>query len=313
MTELQTLGNKVWIDGLVLDFWLAHLWLRLRRPSGRYIRISEITTLNNPTPDQIIKFRQLYELPPIDKQCPLYPLTGFINTGTTFTNETTIRNLGNHYCSFYYDPYDHIFHLIGFNYSRNQVGVDEVEWEEFGGDRVWRVLCILHGWDYALPKLKNVDWVQNGYDCGPIVAQVLEHIWRNGFLKTFDGFWKKTTLPCAHRLRIQMANEIHNHVIRSYTAYRDNPPLQAHFISANPLEDALQQLENNPGEVVKSTVEGLKKAILRCRKCNTIQPNPDRTNPITKAAKQAKGISGRQELESEIEEETELQEKSKQA
>src|SRR5262245_57180875 len=87
-----------------------------------------------------------------------------------------------------------------------------MEWEKWGGPTIWKKVALLHGWEEMAMTVHEIHWPQNGYDCGPIACQVMEHIWTAGFEQDVDRIWIKPALPCTDKFRIRMALDSQEHV-----------------------------------------------------------------------------------------------------
>ena len=202
-----------------MDYWLSYRWIQLDRPDIRYISIDWINfTDESPDYQELKKFRTTYDLPE-EGSCPLTKLICFINTG--FGDK---RKGGNHYCCVVWDPEQQHVHVLGSK-SRNRVEVNSWEtssWEDWDGPQIWNKLAELHGWVPTNLTVVNVDWKQNGYDCGPIACQVIEHIWTQGFNLTAFNIWNRPSFPCCHTIRVRIAKDNHLRALAAYRSFRDS-------------------------------------------------------------------------------------------
>jgi hypothetical protein len=241
----------------VLDFWLTTLWQRLGCPDVRYIQIPWMMyNINVPTPDEISAFRTAYGLP-LQGPCEKAPLAGLLNTGRAGASKG-----GNHYCCVIWMPEERIVHVLGRNYMSTGWLLDAKNWAEWDGPTIWRNLAILHGWSCSTLSVRTLDWIQNGYDCGPIACQVLERIWTTGFELTSTGIWRKPSLPCCHQIRLQIASDTHACILAISQA---NP--QQH--TDGTLQSVVQELENHPARRLHLVTRNLHHAMAKCSLCIT--------------------------------------------
>src|ERR1700722_1983950 len=277
---LEALEDKSWVNAAVLDYWLSRRWLDLGKPLGRYITIDWMMLRRSPTPEEVQRFRKLYNLPLTGSHL-LEPFMGLVQYG------------GNHYFVLYYDPHLNIFHALGQGYTKNEMIRNTTNWQDWGIDWLWSGIFKLHGWEisYELDwiNVNCVNWVQNGYDCGPIACRVLEHIWLHGFHTTEEDIWTKPPLPaCYHRTRLQIANEIHLYSLSSFRLYDDtlvtNPAL-LHQINSRPDPDLIQRILNNPESLVHKTATNLQHASNKCTTCQIFTQNQKQGGGASKKQK----------------------------
>ena len=276
--ELDSLQPKRWIEGMLMDNWLMNLWIMRGRPDIRYLPTSFLLPRQAAEyPDSILAFRTRFNLP-TDGPCPLQWVIGFTNVGGEKDGEK--QSGGDHYCCMLFMPREKAIHVLGKRHKEASQRKQPSDWESWGGSNIWRNIAILHGWDTAGETVVyEQNWVQNGYDCGAIVCQVIDMIWANGFSFGYQGFWRKPTLPCCHAVRKQMAADIHQSTLSKMAAFNtlvaSNQPaaLQGLFTanmqeSIAQAEDVQQELESNPGLALQELLDALDKAIRTCGPCN---------------------------------------------
>ena len=119
--------------------------------------------------------------------------------------------------------------------------------------------------------MKVVNWTQNGYDCGVIVAQVISEIWAHGFTVDPQGFWQKPILPCAHVTRIWIASDLKAHIRKGIDQFRllatNNPHLlEEHFHDLGGLVDDLED-QIDFVAIADAAIEANRQAITTCGTC----------------------------------------------
>jgi hypothetical protein len=132
----------MWLDGILLDFWLSHLWLELGCPAGRYISFNW-WMLETITEVEIRQFRETYHLP-LEEPCELVPLVGMLNTGKSVNEKGEYRG-GNHYCVVYWQPEEQRVHVLGLDYMAYGSELVATDWDAWGGPQIWEKLAKLHG------------------------------------------------------------------------------------------------------------------------------------------------------------------------
>ena len=194
LVELHTLMDRQWIEGLLIDVWLLDLWNNTyRRPPFRYLPTTYIQPTQNARPThseeeeerretlkEIKNFRSLFDdLPQSEVEtCALEDCICVVNGG------------GNHYFTVVFIPRMRRVHVLGRRYNVNQKIKGAKDWAVWGGPTIWARVCELYGWPHARltgMTVHSVDWIQNGYDCGPIACQVVANIWAGGLSLDGDG------------------------------------------------------------------------------------------------------------------------------
>jgi hypothetical protein len=272
--ELDSLQPKHWIGGMLMDNWLLNLWITRGRPDIRYLPASYLLPRQAAEyPTSITAFRTRFNLP-ADGPCPLQWVIGFTNMGGEK------QSGGDHYCCMLFMPREKAIHVLGKRHKEASQQKQPSDWESWGGSNIWRNVAILHGWDTAGETVVyERNWVQNGYDCGATVCQVIDMIWANGFSCGYQGFWRKPTLPCCHAVRKQMAVDIHQTTLSNIAAFNalvaSNQPEALHGLFNADLQDSIaqveevqQELESNTGLPLQALLDSLDKAIRVCGLCN---------------------------------------------
>ncbi|KAF8325136.1 hypothetical protein F5887DRAFT_901684 [Amanita rubescens] len=154
-------------------------------------------------PLQIQIFRRRFSLP-LTGPCPLQTVVGCLWRHS-------------HYFAVIINPSNKTMHVLGRSrVSNNFVAqpLAQVSWD-WDLSEVWSKVAMLHGWDFDLDfNVYELNWEQNGNDCGPIVCQVLEHIWIHGFRVSASGRWlKPESLPCCHFIRRQIISDFQVQVL----------------------------------------------------------------------------------------------------
>lgn len=239
----------------------------------RYIQIPwMMCNREEPTAEEIAAFRTAYVLPP-DGPCEMVPLAGLLNTGGDSNKG------GNHYCCVIWMPQGKVVHILGRRYMSTGASLNARNWEEWGGPIIWRNLTILHGWGHIHLSVRTLDWVQNGYDCGPIACQVLESIWISGFQLNPKGIWKKPRLPCCHRIRMRIAGEVHASILGIYQASHQESSLDDGGIQMS----VINELDSCPAQRLLKATKNLERAMTKCSLC--LKETPRKPQKVAKHSK----------------------------
>lgn len=188
---------------------------------------------------------------------------------------------GNHYCTVIFTPREKRIHILGRAYTINRKVEGANNWNEWGGPRIWARVCKLYGWSptqFMGLVVNSVDWVQNGYDCGPIACQVTESLWISGLSLDGDGLWKRPNFPCCHSLRLNMATRIHQLAADGHRSFLFNKEslhrqqmddfLEGHTDQWADFEDEIRDnLSQHPRYALISVEADLRKAISSCHSC----------------------------------------------
>ena len=276
--ELETLRPHIWLGASVIDYWI-HL---LQEETGRYdIPYIDYGYLHGGdlNDEQIQHFRRSYNLP-LDGQCPQTPVIGFHHVSVYF-QEVHNRN---HYCCFYLDIARRELHLLGYNHhtsrstSRSLVDDQTSTFHE-----VCQRIFQLHGWEWewdlaAHPiTIYETNWRQNGFDCGPMVCQIIEHIWINGF--NYRGrYWNRPELACGHQMRYRMATDIHQKIQQNITSFNNLPAVltpgqldvlfqQGWDDSREMVQDIIQDIQTRPNQNFGNIHQSLLDDMQQCPDC----------------------------------------------
>jgi len=282
LQDLPELKSEGWISATSIDMWLSDLWFnKYRKPRFRYIPTAFIQPAQNaPSQGQdgdqeglsdINKFRSLFDDLPssTDDPCELENFVTVLVVG------------GNHYATLVFTPREKRIHVLGRIITTNQRVKATQNWEEWGGPRIWAQVCKLYGWSPAqFPGLSinTVDWIQNGYDCGPISCQVVESLWISGLPLDGNGLWKRPSLPCCHSLRLNIATKVHQLAADGFSAfigikgspYRQQMDeyLEGHIDNWTDFEDEIREkFSRHPRYALKPLDADLRRAMLACSSC----------------------------------------------
>ena len=285
LVELCTLMDRQWIEGLLIDIWLLDLWNNTyRRPPFRYLPTTYIQPAQNARPTngegekerretlkEIKNFRGLFDdLPQSEVEtCALENCICVVNGGR------------NHYFTVVFMPRIRRIHVLGRRYNINRKIKDAKDWADWGGPAIWARICELYGWPRARLAgitVHSVDWIQNGYDCGPIACQVVEKIWVGGLPLDGDGLWERPSLPCCHAQRLNMATKIHQTAADGHQSFLElkeiyREQIEAYFgdnINTFSLfeDEVAEKLIQHPRYALKPVETNLRRAIIFCPSCN---------------------------------------------
>lgn len=260
-----------------MDYWLLDLWNKLEQPPMQYIPIDFFMAHhgNNPTPAQIAKYRNLFGLPDFGP-CPLAPKIAFLLVGR------------NHYCSIVIRPEQQEIHVLGRGIKRHQVVESSRNWETWGGDRMWDFISALHGWERTPMTVKEVHWPQNGYDCGPIACQVIEHILTSGFNLRNEGTWILPKFPCCHHIRARIVTDVQRLVDQAIDT--DMELINQHeavlweYLEDVPTADELQEYRRELNSTSRRDAElattTIKNAMRTCPGCMRLLPRATGPNGV---------------------------------
>jgi hypothetical protein len=149
------------------------------------------------------------------------------------------------------------------------------DWKSWNGKRIWMRVCRLFGWDEEnLGKIRlcSVNWIQNGYDCGPIACQIVQNLLNHGLSLVAD-FQK---LPCCHALRKPMAETVNNLILVGFDRFDSLGENMIKEIMGDNwdsdnwtgLMDTLRRaLEINSGSKIRAVIDDIDKAMMKCRLC----------------------------------------------
>jgi hypothetical protein len=277
--ELNTLQHRCWIEVSSIDLWLLDMWRSMPQPHFQYLPTFFIPPMAQAevTQDEILHFRSFFPLlPPAGTSCPYQNLVYVLNTGGDRAKS------GNHFCTLAFIPSSKLIYIIGRKYSMNHANYDDKDWDSWDGRRIWRRVCALFGWDtVSIPlspiRLCSVNWVQNGYDCGPIACQISQHLMQNGLCLDRDIHWKRPKLPCCHPLRKKVAERV-NHLIwdgiRAFDLLSAEQIQEIDSTLANTWADLMITLKAafdlDPASELKIVIQNLDKAMQNCPHCHAM-------------------------------------------
>ena len=116
---------------------------------------------------------------------------------------------GNHYCVLVMNADKGTIHVLGRHYRRtSQMRCSLLEGEEYV-QGVWKRVSMCHGQEAGEMDVYEMNWMQNGRDCGAIACLVIERIWGHGMeVCPVTGHWEIGRLSCSHGMRMRMAGDI---------------------------------------------------------------------------------------------------------
>ncbi|KAF8317817.1 hypothetical protein F5887DRAFT_1088627 [Amanita rubescens] len=206
LDSLRSFISPNWVDGMIMDIWLIKFWANLGQDDHCYVPMSYLMPgqeSSSQEPSQIQTFHRGFSL----------PLTG------PYPLQTVVSCLcrHSHYFTVIINPSNKTMHILGRSHLSNNFVAQllvQVSWD-WDLLEVWSKVATLHGWDFDLDfNVYELNWEQNGNDCGPIVCQVLEHIWIHGFHVSASGRWlKPESLPCCHFIRRQIISDFQVQVL----------------------------------------------------------------------------------------------------
>ncbi|KAG1817591.1 uncharacterized protein BJ212DRAFT_1480154 [Suillus subaureus] len=193
-----TLGLNEWLEVIVADFYLSHMWYGLLGKSHmRYIGLHVARVSANDIEDEEVENFWRNNLLPHKGICPVLPVRFVVHHSQ-------------HFFTVIFDYQQHKVHVLGCYITADDNamdinGMDPDNWNEWNGLEYWRRIGVLHGWktgDVTDVSVIFVDWEQNGVDCGPIACSVLKQCLNSGLDE--HGDLPVFQIQCGHRLRIHM-------------------------------------------------------------------------------------------------------------
>lgn len=280
-SPFQSLSAKSWVECMLLDLWLLHRWTALGSPPFRYIPFLFLQDANISEHTKA-RFRRIFGVAS--------------GNHTSLSSSITLLHVGgNHYCCMAFIPLLREVHILGrLIGKRDPARRLNPSWELWGGDKIYETAAKLHDWDLSVrPAVYEVNWPQNGYDCGPIAVQVMEEIWSNGGLnRDHKAFWRRPLLACPHSVRMQMAEGVHTAILTNIdkfnslcTTYlpeqiedlmslrltqddRRHVPLDANFDQMSGLvRNIARSLRPNPGQCLAALLGNIKADTEVCGRC----------------------------------------------
>ncbi|KAG5222170.1 hypothetical protein IMY05_C3416000500 [Salix suchowensis] len=259
LTGIGTLAAEAWLDSHCIEAWLLSQWRSLNKPSPAYVPFSFISGGANFTTAEKQSYEEFLDAEEMEEQ----DIVCFLHIG------------GNHYCVALFAVAARVLHLLG-SAVRPAAGLEKRRFSLNEHHRLaWQRLCALHGWDDSSSEVTGMEtnWIQNGYDCGPIACQVIFHIWSEGFLTDIRGYWTIPEFPCCHPLRVAMAKELQglcNQGLDTLQRYQRLYPNRDDILGYDPeqfqmLKEALDA-EENIMAVVEATIAHAIPSCMLCTK-----------------------------------------------
>ena len=220
--NLHTLKHQTWIDASILNFHLLSLWYSvLGRTHVRYVDLfsaipsisSGILSLPDVQEIRLFQKRHLFDSLPRD---PTVPVAFVVLSADHFfvvvfdyqTNSALV--LGRRISGAVSDTLDS-------HYDRQ---LDN--WNRWNGPLYWKHIAALHDHDAVEPDQVDVqvrNWIQNGYDCGPIASFIMESLMNAG-IRDANGTLRIPSIPCGHHLRHRILTTVKEGCRRSWENYR---------------------------------------------------------------------------------------------
>jgi len=242
--ELETLGNRQWLDSLVCDFYLASIW----HDSGdnalcRFLMIFRLRPDLHITPMEIDTYRHAHHVP-TNEDCPKIPVAFLVHDVDSA-----------HYFAVVFDYVANIAHVFGRKIGDHNPQYDP-DWRAWQGPERWKIIADLHHWNAEDPEMVFVisrDWRQNGYDCGPIACAIIKRCMEDGLEDTQRMFQESPidppSIPCGHVIRLNMLATIRQRCMISFQHYMHfvvHPPPHWDYVQ---LDDEIIQMMQAGGDV----------------------------------------------------------------
>jgi len=268
--EMSSLKDGQWIGAHILDAWVSSTWRATKdgaRFPTRLIRISQLESHINeePTDAEILEFRQQYDDLPREGPCEL-------------ENVAYIHHTGSHYFVAIFMPRERVVHVLG-QYISEAATLFREDWTTWNGPNIWKAVRTFFGWGEIELQEHCTNWKQNGSDCGPTSAQVLEWIWTKG-LSLLGNKWQypKSRLPCCHGLRRSMALFVQRFVREGVVGFERSLVINRRQLTErySPVDlDLMRAMAEEHGERCMSTIDqelrqvinSLDLVIGKCRMC----------------------------------------------
>ena len=277
--NLNFLQHRIWIDACSIDLWLLDMWRTLSHPRFRYLPTFFVPPVahGEVTREETDHFRSFFpSLPPADMPCPYENVVYVLNTGPD------IDKPGNHFCVVAFLPSSRVIYVIGRRFNANQANYYDKDWAGWDGHRIWTRICALFGWDLHSEtlthiRLCSVDWMQNGYDCGPIACQVAQHLMQNGLRMDGALRWKQPRLPCCHPLRRKMAERIDELIWNGFHAFQALDAEEIREMDPTLIEigtDLMITLRTafdlDPTCELRKVIQSIDKGMKTCQRCHAM-------------------------------------------
>ncbi|KDQ49062.1 hypothetical protein JAAARDRAFT_51898, partial [Jaapia argillacea MUCL 33604] len=224
--ELITLKPQAWIGATVLDLYLFQVYTQTRDPRATYVRMHEAAGddgyLGQPNLRDVEQFRA--RLDDVDLKLPMV---------------FAVHKHG-HYWTCVFDYKSRAAYIMGRQLSKFS-GRDH--WASWGGPQFWsRIRILLRAQEVVTPRIFRVDWEQNGYDCGPYAAYLIQDIIKSGIQVARDGTPIIPSFPCSHTMRTNMLTHTANACVVAWKHWREDKAQHHHremFVS----QDCINKVE----------------------------------------------------------------------
>lgn len=233
MNDIRTLAPKKWLGLYLIEFFLLYHWYQQSARAG--VRFVDSLSLGetNETFEVFVRprFRRRYFLP-VDGQLPHEPVAYCLLGGADPGQLGPVAvHQGIHHVVVVQDVSRRRVTLLGVVDHTPTFEVAREFWKNGGGWDRYRQVCDLHGWDAPAREddveVMAVSPPQNGYDCGIVAIQVVMGLYNGSLFIARDGSIPVPALPCGHRTRLNVYNELRVIFVEMndyYHAMRSNPP-----------------------------------------------------------------------------------------
>lgn len=268
--ELSSLKHGQWIGAHSLDAWVFSTWEATKddtRFPTRLIRTSQLEshTSGEPTDAEILEFRQQYDDLPREGPCELEDIA-------------YIHHTGSHYFVVIFMPQERVVHVLG-QYINEVAALFREDWTSWNGPNIWKTVRRYFGWGEIEMQERCTNWPQNGTDCGPTSAQVLEWIWTKGFsLSGNKWLYPAGRLPCCHGLRRSMALLVQRWVREGIAGFERSLIINRRQLTERYAPEDLHSMRTTAevngercasavDQELRQVVSSLERVIANCRMC----------------------------------------------
>ncbi|KAL0572918.1 hypothetical protein V5O48_009051 [Marasmius crinis-equi] len=193
---------------------------------------------------------------------------------------TIVSPQGYHWFAVVADPDRSAAYIFGLNTSTTVDGQEEILWAKLGGPRIYRILCVAHGWPEEPPKTLVSVRLSETVHIEHIV-DALTSIILSGLVVSDDGIPILFHLqPCAHVTRKVVLKSLHAQAMGALQkllrgVYHENSvvraQLSAYTEDARWIEAELMSREGIPTDWARRSLEepllALKEAMRNCDEC----------------------------------------------
>lgn len=281
--DISSLSHRNWLMSSIIDLWVLFLWKTTTSPKFVYIPMHFIPAQveHCVTDEEIDNFRSFFTLPPRDTPCPYKDLIYAVHGG-----KSDVKS-GNHFFLAVFMPQRKLIYILGQDYTIDSSNKNSQDWGSWNGEHLWTRICGLFGWVQHDPslfpmQLAFLNWTQNGYDCGPTLCQMAQHLMQHGMILDDNLTWDRPIIACFHPFRKVMAQGIHKLVVDGCKKFDDyntqhttellmrfHPPEE--YIGKVTMFGALTVLLQQPGpNIAKTTIRSLEISMRRCQPCHDI-------------------------------------------